>query len=174
MDEGLDTGPILLQKQCPIEGIDTSSSLHDKLAHLGAKAILEALHDLANGTVNRQVQDNAGASYAKKITKEEARIDWHTSAKELDQKIRAFNPWPIAYMGPLEQPIRIWQASVIPATHGQEPGTIVKISADGIDVATRENILRLQKLQFPGGKILAAHDILNSRQQEFAVGTILG
>jgi methionyl-tRNA formyltransferase len=177
MDKGLDTGPILLKKECSIENNDTSVSLHDRLATLGSIAILEVLDKLSNhpdSDLHPQPQDDSKATYAHKIKKEEAILDWNTTAEDLDRKIRAFNPWPIAQTTLQNKIIRVWQATVQPSTSQNKPGAIVKVSPAGIDIATGKNILRLQKIQFPGGKVLAVSDILNSRQLDFAVGTILG
>jgi methionyl-tRNA formyltransferase len=175
MNEGLDTGEELLKKECAIQAADTSATLHARLADLGATVILRVLDEVASGTAKSLPQDNANATYAKKITKEEAHLHWHESAKTLQQKVQAFNPWPVAYFQLGDQNIRVWQACEIQEdTKKQQPGTILKVSPEGMDIATGENILRLQKLQLPGGKILAVNDILNSRQQDFAVGKVLG
>jgi methionyl-tRNA formyltransferase len=174
MDEGLDTGPMLLKKECAINTDDTSATLHDRLAKLGAETILSVLSDLEIYNANAAAQDNSQASYAHKIKKEEARLDWNDSAQACDCKIRAFNPWPIAQTTLQNENIRVWKASVQQAAASKPPGTIVNVAASGIDVATGKNILRLQKIQFPGGKVLAVSDILNSRQRDFAVGKILG
>ena len=175
MDEGLDTGPMLLKKTCAIKLDDTSETLHQHLAELGAKAILETLSNLANGSAIPEAQDNASSTYAKKISKEEARLDWNDCATELQQKVRAFNPWPVAYIAIEDKNIRVWEATVLEKeVKNILPGSIISMTPEGIDIATSKNVLRLQKLQFPGGKILAVKDILNSRQQDFAVGKLLG
>jgi methionyl-tRNA formyltransferase len=175
MDVGLDTGDMLYKLECAIQDTDTSETLHDRLADLGAKAILKTLDDLARGTAVPQSQDNTLANYAHKITKEEALIDWHATAEELGRKVRAFNPWPVAYINMGEQTIRVWQADVLSAqTENTAPGTIVAVSPDNIDVATKKGILRLQKIQLPGGRVLPVSDILNSRHDTFVVGKQLG
>jgi methionyl-tRNA formyltransferase len=174
MDEGLDTGPMLLKKDCAIGPNDTSVTLHDRLATLGADAMLTVLSDLDKYNADADAQDNSEATYAHKIKKEEAQLNWNDTAEACDCKIRAFNPWPVAQTTLQNESIRVWEASVQPSATNQTPGTIVKVSASGIDVATGKNILRLQKMQFPGGKVLAVSDILNSRQRDFAVGKILG
>jgi methionyl-tRNA formyltransferase len=174
MDEGLDTGPMLLKKECAIQATDTSASLHDRLAQLGAAAILTVLDDLQKHLLAAEIQDNTQATYAHKIKKEEAIIHWNSSAAELDCKIRAFNPWPVAQTQLQETTLRIWEAVVLEQETTAPPGTIIKFSAQGIDVATSKNILRLQKLQLPGGKILACADILNSRSNDFSIGKVLG
>jgi methionyl-tRNA formyltransferase len=174
MDEGLDTGPMLLKKECAIKADDTSVTLHDRLAQLGAESMLAVLAGLEKYNATAAGQDNSQATYAHKIKKEEAQLDWHDTADACDCKIRAFNPWPIAQTTLQNENIRVWEASVQQSLTNQPPGTIVKVSASGIEVATGKNVLRLQKIQFPGGKVLAVSDILNSRQRDFAVGKLLG
>lgn len=170
MDEGLDTGPMLYKVNCPIKADDTSASLHQYLSKLGADALLTTLGNIAN--ILPEQQDNSLATYANKMTKEEAELDWHTPAEELLRKIHAFNPWPIAYFKLNTTPVRIWQAAVMADSLGQ-PGEIIGVSKSGLDIATGKNILRLQKIQFPGGRVLSMADVLNSRQQDFVVGKIL-
>src|SRR5579883_565446 len=168
MDEGLDTGPMLYKAELPIHRHDTSASLHDSLAHLGAKTLLHVLDHLS--VVKPEIQDNSHATYAEKIMKPEAELDWHKSADELDRTVRAFNPWPVDFF----DHIRVWETKVIEKELKDiQPGTIVEATSQGIDVATGKNILRLLKLQLPGGRILSVADILNSRKQEFSVGTLL-
>lgn len=174
MDVGLDTGAMLHKVECPIHDTDTSESLHDKLAKLGAEAILKTLADLAVNQLQPVAQNNAEATYAHKITKEEARLDWSRSARELDQQIRAFNPWPIACTQINAQVVRVWQAAVLEQAHNAVPGTIVGVSSEGIHVAASAGILSLQKIQLPGGRVLAVSDVLNSRADDFVVGKQLG
>jgi methionyl-tRNA formyltransferase len=169
MDEGLDTGPMLFKAECPIGPQDTSEVLHDRLASLGAGALLATLKNLSS--LIPDIQDNQFATYAKKITKEEALIDWRVPAYELALKVRAFNPWPVAFT---TNNIRIWEARVIEENvETYIPGTIVHASSDGIDVATGQYILRLLKIQLPGGRVLPVADMLNSRHRDFSVGTLL-
>jgi methionyl-tRNA formyltransferase len=175
MDEGLDTGAMLYKTECPIDKHDTSQLLHDRLAKLGAVALLTTLERLQENTLHSEPQAESHATYAHKISKEEAELDWNLSAQELDRKIRGFNAWPVAQTLMNNQIIRIWQAEVIDKSCEQHtPGKILHASADGIDVATGHKILRLQKLQLPGGKVLFVADILNSRREEFLVDKIFG
>jgi methionyl-tRNA formyltransferase len=168
MDEGLDTGGMLYKLDCPIEKNDTSASLHDKLAQLGAQALLSTLDQLE--TLAFCAQDNALVTYAHKIKKEEAQINWHLPALEIERMIRAFNPWPVAFFG---ENIRVWNAVSLSVACQETPGTILQTTHEGIDVATGKNILRLQTLQLPGGRALAVADLLNSRAEIFSAGKML-
>jgi len=167
MDKGLDTGDMLYETECTIESRDTSLILHDKLAQLGADALMKTLDQLS--VIQPTPQDHFAATYAHKITKEEARLDWKLPAVELDRKIRAFIPWPIAFI----QAARIWEAEVVEQQSSKEPGTIIQVSSQGIDVATGQGVLRIKTLQLPGGRQLSVVDVLNARQHDFAVGKIL-
>jgi methionyl-tRNA formyltransferase len=153
MDEGLDTGPMLLRKPCPIAPDDTAHTLHDRLAQLGAAAIVEALAQLP--TLTPEPQDEAQATYAPKITKEEARIDWTRPAASLARAVRAFNPAPVAYtwLGP--QRLRLWFAVSEPGGAGA-PGEILSVDRQGLRVATGEGVLRITELQREGGRRLTA------------------
>ncbi|MGD8566746.1 MAG: methionyl-tRNA formyltransferase [Gammaproteobacteria bacterium] len=163
MDEGLDTGDMLLKHTTPIENTDTAQTLHDRLAVMGAEALLQAVHLIVNGTMEREPQNDALATYAEKIQKAEARIDWRQSAYDIHRKVRAFNPWPVAQGVMAERTIRIWQAQVIPGQGEAAPGTVLAESRDGIDVMTGDGILRITRLQLPGGKPLAAADFVNAQ-----------
>lgn len=172
MEQGLDTGAMLHKVSTPIHTEDTSATLHDRLAELGAQALLHTLDNLTH--LQREAQCAEAATYAHKIMKEEAMIDWQQSALQLHRKIRAFNPWPVATLQCNGQMVRVWQASVLSETQGtQAAGTILQASAAGIDVATGAGVLRLQKIQFPGGRVLAVQDVLNAHQAEFKVGKLL-
>jgi len=172
MDKGLDTGAMLYKIECAIESTDTSEMLHDRLAELGSSAILTTLDQLSH--LKPEVQDETLVTYAHKITKEEAELNWHSPAKELEHKIRAFNPWPIAFFREGEHVIRVWNAIVIEQNlNPHTPGEILQANAGGIDIATEKNVLRLLKIQLPGGRMLPVADILNARQNDFKVGKIL-
>lgn len=172
MEKGLDTGPMLYKVECPIHLTDTSEMLHDRLAALGANALLTALNQLPH--LQPEIQNESLATYAHKITKEEAELDWHMAADDLARKVRAFNPWPVAFIRKGEHVIRVWEAVMISQeTKQNKPGEILKANADGIDVATGKNILRLLKIQLPGGRMLPVADILNARHDDFKVGTLL-
>ena len=163
MDAGLDTGNILLQKSCAIHEDDTSGILHDRLAILGGETLLQALEGLTKGTLQGEKQNNSQATYAKKITKEEAQIDWSLPAQQIQQNIRAFNPTPVAHSELNNIRIRIWEASVLEIqTRDYTPGTIISCSTEGIDIATADLVLRILKLQLPGKKVITAKDFCNS------------
>jgi len=164
MDEGLDTGAILLQRSCPMAPDETTQTLHVKLAKEGAELLIETLNLLETGTIKAQPQNNSLATYANKISKEEALIDWMQPAIELEQEIRAFNPWPIAHTSWQGQHVRIWQAKVIDQLSTAEPRTITHASREGIDVATGSGVLRLLQLQLPGGKVISVADFYNAKR----------
>ncbi|ALV90820.1 MULTISPECIES: methionyl-tRNA formyltransferase [Pantoea] len=172
MDVGLDTGDMLHKLACPITPEDTSASLYDKLAQLGPQGMLDTLELLAKGSAQPEVQDEALVSYAEKLSKEEARLDWSLSAAQLERCIRAFNPWPMSYFLVDEQPVKVWQASVLPHQNKQ-PGEIIHADKNGIQVATTDGVLNLLSLQPAGKKAMSAQDLLNSRREWFTTGTIL-
>ncbi|AVJ19585.1 methionyl-tRNA formyltransferase [Serratia rhizosphaerae] len=173
MDVGLDTGDMMHKIACPIEATDTSASLYDKLAELGPQGLLTTLQQLADGTAQCEVQDEALVTYAEKLSKEEARLDWRLSAVQLERCVRAFNPWPISYFTVDEQPVKVWQAQALAGNSDAEPGTILQADKHGIQVATAEGILCLTQLQPAGKKPMSAQDLLNSRREWFAPGNRL-
>jgi len=156
MDEGLDTGPVLLRMAIPIGPRDTARSLHDRLAAAGAQAIVRALAEPGEA----RPQDDSRATYASKIDKREARIDWRESAEALDRTIRAFNPAPGASTLLGGAPLKIWNAEVEPGLSG-EPQTVLSAGADGIVVACGEGAMRITELQRAGGKRIAAQAFLS-------------
>ena len=173
MDEGLDTGPMLMKTICAIEPTDTSASMYAKLATLGPKALLDTVQALAAGSLAAEPQNSAEANYAQKLSKEEARLDWLQSAAQLERSIRAFNPWPVSYFSVAEQTIKVWEASVLTEPHAALPGTLLRAGKEGIDVATADGVLRLLTLQPAGKKPMQAHELLNSRRDWFAIGSQL-
>ena len=173
MDVGLDTGDMLYKLACPITAEDTSATLYDKLADLGPQGLIETLQQIANNTAKPEVQDEALVTYAEKLSKEEARIDWSLSAAQLERCIRAFNPWPMSWLMIDEQPVKVWKASVINGNASAEPGTIIDASKNGIQVATGGGILNLESLQPAGKKAMSAQDLLNSRREWFIPGNRL-
>ena len=173
MDVGLDTGDMLYKLACPITAEDTSGTLYDKLANLGPQGLIETLKQLAAGTAKPVVQDEALVTYAQKLSKEEARIDWSLPAAQLERCIRAFNPWPMSWIEIDGQPVKVWQASVIDVATTAEPGTIIEATKQGIQVATSDGVLNLLSLQPAGKKAMSAQDLLNSRREWFAPGNRL-
>jgi len=158
MDAGLDTGEMLLRRALPIAPIDTAQTLHDKLAGLGGVTIVEALHLLSLNQLSSQIQDDAQATYAAKITKEEARIEWHRSAPEIERAIRAYNPVPGAFTRRMDETLKLWSAQI---TSGQgEPGTVLTADKTGIIVACGSAALRVIELQRAGGKRLSTAQFL--------------
>ncbi len=172
MEAGLDTGPMLLKVSTPIAASDTGGTLHDRLAELGAQAVVQAVDALAAGTLTPEVQDDALATYAHKLNKDEARIDWARPAIELERLIRAFHPWPICHSTLAGEALKIHGAR-LGAGRG-EPGLILAAGKEGLSVACGEGALLLTRLQLPGGKPLAFADLYNSRREQFAPGQVLG
>jgi methionyl-tRNA formyltransferase len=158
MEEGLDTGPMLLIERVAIEDTDTTGSLHDKLAALGGRMIVDALDAMAQGRLEAVPQPEAGVTYAAKIGKEEAKLDWTLPALVLARKVRAFNPFPGAHGQAGATTIKIWNAQ--PADGHGQPGQVLQADGQGIVVACGSGALRLTELQKPGGKRLAAAEFL--------------
>lgn len=163
MDQGLDTGPILTQAACPITDSMTSGQLHDRLAWLGAQALVQLLPNFAAGKVIPQPQDHALATYAPKVEKLEAELDWPQSAGELKRRILAFNPWPVAQTHVADQVLRIWRAEIQNGcVTTAKPGYVIQEERAGIDVATGAGVLRLTELQLPGKRRLTAAEFINA------------
>lgn len=176
MEAGLDTGPMLLKVSTPISADDTGGSLHDRLVTLGAAAVVEAIPQLAAGTLHGEVQDDALASYAHKLNKDEARLDWSRPAEELERLVRAFNPWPICHTTLGAAALKVYAAELVEEGQGEgqgAPGTILDASRDGLTVACGQGALRLTRLQLPGGKPLGFAELYNSRREQFAPGQVL-
>jgi methionyl-tRNA formyltransferase len=172
MDEGLDTGAMLFKQSLAITQEDTSDSLYQKLAKIGPQALLETLATLSELTP--QIQDDKLASYAKKLSKEEAKIDWELPAEQLERNIRAFNPWPVAFFTLNDTNIKVYSSYVVNDESSDIPaGQIVKSDKQGILVSTSDKCLLLTKLQLPGKKPMSAADVLNGRAHWFAVGASL-
>ncbi|HEU5398518.1 MAG TPA: methionyl-tRNA formyltransferase [Gammaproteobacteria bacterium] len=162
MDKGLDTGDVLKEVRTPIAPEDTAETLHDRLAPLGAAALLEVLARLPDAP--RRKQPETGITYAHKLSKEEARIDWSKSADELALAVRAYNPWPVAYGFQGEAPLKVWHAVALNGDAAAAPGTVVDAGAAGVDVATGRGLLRILELQPAGGRRLAAADYARGRE----------
>ncbi|WP_338804004.1 methionyl-tRNA formyltransferase [Xenorhabdus griffiniae] len=171
MNAGLDTGDMLLKAICPITNEDTSASLYEKLADIGPKALLNTLDLITSETHQPEIQDDTLATYAEKLSKDEAKIDWNLSASQIERCIRAFNPWPMSFFLVDDQPIKIWQAEVIAEQTTQSPGTIINADKRGIQIATADGILNIVQLQPPGKKAMSAADLLNSKREWFTPGS---
>lgn len=171
MDEGLDTGDMLHIATLPITSEDTSATLYEKLAELGPQALVEVVNEFDRYTPTKQ--DDSQATYAKKLSKEEALINWADDAEQIERNIRAFNPWPVAWMQVEDQNVKVWSASVVPLNKGATPGTVISANKEGITIATGRDALRITSLQIPGKKALPASDVINARQTWFEVGRCL-
>ncbi|MDE2148686.1 MAG: methionyl-tRNA formyltransferase [Gammaproteobacteria bacterium] len=156
MDQGLDTGPVLLAESVPIGATTTAGELHDVLAELGARLIVEALDGVADDRLAPRPQAQTGACYARKLSKDEARLDWRRPAAQLARGVRAFNPQPVAWSLLDGERVRIWRARALPQPAGAAPGTILGVDADGLRVATGDGVLLIDELQRQGGRALAA------------------
>ncbi|MBF7728857.1 methionyl-tRNA formyltransferase [Pseudomonas sp. N040] len=171
MEAGLDTGPMLCKVSTPIGAEDTAGSLHDRLAELGAQALAAAIGPLVRGELRPEPQDEQLATYAHKLNKEEARLDWQRPALALERQIRAFNPWPVSHALLDGEPVKVLAASL--GEGSGQPGQILAAGKDGLTVACGTGALRLTRLQLPGGKPLAFADLYNSRREQFACGLVL-
>ena len=161
MDEGLDTGDMLLRHACPIEANDTAQTLHDKLAEMGASSILEALRLLQENRLIPIKQDNGAACYAAKLTKTEAQIDWQQDARQIERAVRAYNPFPVCHTRLKGAAIKVWQAVLCTDKRGK-PGRVIEVNKRGITVACGKDALRLEVLQRPGGKMQPAEQFLQA------------
>ena len=171
MDEGLDTGDMLLTRTCPIEPRDTAGDLHDRLAALGAEALTAALPGISDASIQPQAQDDNLATYASKLDKTESQLDWNRPALELDRQVRAFNPWPIAQTGLDGKILRLWETEPLSEETTRQPGQVLTASREGFDVATGVGTLRIKSLQLPGKRAMSAADFLNAHNVE---GVVLG
>ncbi len=165
MEKGLDTGPVLLSQTIDIGPDDTGGQLHDRLAELGARVLSDALGLLrATIVLPPKPQATAGVTYAHKLDKAEARLDWALPATVLANKVRAFNPWPVAEAQLLGERVRIHAACALDEAHNTAPGRVLGAGREGIDVACGQGVLRLLTLQRDGGKPISAQDYRNARR----------
>ena len=166
MEAGLDTGPVLLERRTPISRDDTGGSLHDRLAMLGAEALAEGLRrTLAGEALVATPQPEDGVTYAHKLDKAEAKLDFSRPALELERQVRAFDPWPVAEGEIAGEPLRIWAAHAIELDHHASPGRVLAAGRDGIDLACGTGALRVTAVQRAGGKRIGAIDYLNARPE---------
>ncbi|WP_369915553.1 methionyl-tRNA formyltransferase [Xanthomonas sp. NCPPB 3005] len=165
MEAGLDTGPVLMSQRTPIGDSETGGQLHDRLAALGAQVLADGLGLLRAGIRPvPQPQPDAGVTYAHKLDKAQARLDWQQPAAQLALRVRAFNPWPITEAVLAGERVRIHGAVALELEHAQPPGTVLAASKQGIDIACGQGALRLRVLQREGGKAITAADYLNARR----------
>ena len=167
MNEGLDTGDILLDKKCTISNHETAQTLHDTLSNIGANAILETLNMLP--TLKARPQQNNEATYAEKVTKDEAQIDWHQSAEKISRVIRAFNPRPIAYTNAMAKQfknrvLRIIEAEIVNRQTTNSPGEVIKYDKDVCYIATSNGVINLKKVQLSGKNKVSIKDFNNAYQ----------
>ena len=179
MDKGLDTGGVLASASLNIGAQDTAGKLSQRLARLGATTLLGTLEALSYGPMDVTPQDEARATLAPRVEKREAELDWRLPAVDLERRVRAFNPWPVAYTylpggGDLQaRRLRIWQAQPRPdRSHEEPPGTVLEAGAEGITVAAGTGALLLSEIQVPGSRVMGARDFLNARP--LPCGAVLG
>lgn len=166
MDEGLDTGDMLLKTEVPLEPEETGGSLHDKLAAAGASLCVRTLKALEEGTVTPKKQGESPTAYASMLKKEMGEIRWEESAISIERLIRGLNPWPSAYTGWQDKTMKIWEAEVLEEDSGQEPGTVVRVDKDGFLVQTGKGLLKVTALQIPGKKRMEADAFLRGYSME--------
>ena len=165
MEKGLDTGPVLLSQSLAIGAHETGGQLHDRLSELGAQVLADGLGLLRAGVVPvARPQPDEGVTYAHKLDKHEAKLDWSQSATTLANKVRAFNPWPVAEAELAGERMRIHGAVALQVAHDKAPGAVLAAGRDGIDIACGEGALRIRTLQREGGKAITAADYLNARR----------
>ena len=173
MDEGLDTGDMLKKVSCPIDTDETSASLYAKVAKQASAVLIETINQLQAGELIAEQQDENEATYAKKLSKAEALINWQDDAEFIDRCVRAFNPWPISYFEWAGQVIKVHQAKIVASTTTEPAGTIVNVDKNGIQVATGQGVLNLEVIQLAGKKAMPVQDVLNSRRELFTVSSNL-
>lgn len=174
MDAGLDTGPVVAEARTPITDADDSQKLHDRLAVLGAALLVKTIPDFVAGRVQPLPQPGEGSTYARKISKEDGRIDWSRTARAIFNQVRGFNPWPGAFTnldsGGSKRLLKIWRAQVMDAGHGK-PGTVIETGGAGFVVATGSGALKVLELQPEGARRMSARDFQSGHA--LTVGTIL-
>ena len=173
MNEGLDTGDMLLKVEIPLDEKETGGSLHDKLAEAGARLCVETLDALKAGTVTPEKQGDSPTAYAKMLDKHMGKIDWKMSAKDIERLIRGLNPWPSAYTrwNENDKGMKIWEAEVAEGQTDKVAGTVVEVAKDGFFVQTGDGLLKITALQIPGKKRMDAAAFLRGYQME--TGTVL-
>lgn len=163
MEAGLDTGPVLLESRIDLAVDETGASLHDKLARLGTDSLLACLQHFEHYADQAKPQDDSASCYARKLTKAEAEIDWSQPGQQIERRIRAFNPFPVAFTRLQGDIIKIWHAEFDPTPTDAAPGTLLDATRDGLLIATGNGCIRLLRLQPPGSRAMAIQDFLNGR-----------
>ena len=170
MDAGLDTGPVLAEQALRIEAADTAGNLHDRLAAAGAVLLLETLQMLEAGSAQAQPQSTQGISYATKLSKSEARIDWHADAAQIDRQIRAFNPWPVSETTLHGEPVKLLFSRVSQHAEaeapGLAPGTVLGLKGDALLVAAARGVVEVLELQRAGRRPVTAREFLNAERRD--------
>ena len=161
MDEGLDTGDVIMRRECVIDAGWSAGDLHDVLAPLGAEILLEALDDIESRLQQATPQPKAGVTYAPRLDKQQARVDWRKSAVELDREVRAYNPWPVSFTRFEGDNLRLWRACVGESSGTVEAGRVIAHDRDGVYIGCAEGVLRVTELQFPGRRRCTAAEALN-------------
>ena len=169
LDKGMDSGPIYAQEEYVMTGSETSGELYHYLFERGAELLVDVL--LRIDHLEAQAQDHDKATYTGKIKKEDARINWSESAEKIAQKIRAYNPWPVAFTELNQERIRIFSASIMSHVEAS-PGVILALNKQGLDVATSDGVLRISELQMPGKKVMRAKDFANAYKDKFVIGSL--
>lgn len=161
MDEGMDTGSILLQREVIINDDDTLETLQNRLAQVGAQLLIETIKRIKDGSINPVAQDHSKASYAPLIMKEDGKIDWKRGVQEIDRKVRAFNPWPSAFTHFNGKLLKIFKGSVRKTQSKAEPGRIIWVSSDFIEVQTGDGSYLIKELQLEGKKRMSTRDFIS-------------
>ncbi|MCR9192793.1 MAG: methionyl-tRNA formyltransferase [Gammaproteobacteria bacterium] len=173
MDAGMDTGPYYALERCAITPDDTSATLHQRLSLLAPEPLIQTIDAIAKHQATPVEQTTDHVTYAPKIKKQDAAIDWHQPATVIDCQIRGYYPWPIAFTHVADMTFRIHHASIVDQTSTQAPGTILAIDANGMLVNTGQGAILIDRIQCPGGRPISIADYLNAKRQELSVGTVL-
>lgn len=171
LDIGMDTGPIFLLEKTTVRPNETSGQLHDRLAVIGGALLVKTLDLMAQDKIHSTPQSTEGVLHAAKVTKKEAKIDWEQPAARIHNLVCGYNPWPVAHTVYFGQVLRIWDAEAVNEKTDAFPGVIIQATKAGIDVATTKGVLRVTRLQLPGGKLLTAAEFLNREHGRIEINT---
>ena len=169
MDKGLDTGAILHQHSCVINEKDTSESVYARLADIASPLLLKTLDDIEKSNLKSIAQQNELATYAHKIEKQDAKIDWHETSEMIDRMVRAYYPAPIAFFEWQNELVRLWQGHPINDRSNKLPGSVIELSKQGVTIKTSDGAYCIARLQFPGKNPLSAHEIFNAYKNKFII-----